>query len=261
MLMVSIPKALLGGQAMSGSQTKEGLLAKLEVLQRDAETAAVRGDLELATRLRYGDIPDLQRDIEHWSKAHPEVEKRLGELKVIESYLDTIWPKWRSDPEMEDTPRRVLDGWKELLSGDGDYDDWTTFDTIYTGIIARVGIPVNAVCAHHLLSYIGTIDFAYIPDGKKLGISKIIRWAQHRCRIPSSQEELTEHLVNEFMTKVKPKGVVLRFKAYHLCEATRGVRVAGVGTLTESVRGVFMEEPAAREEAMELFRVGRNKED
>jgi GTP cyclohydrolase I len=117
---------------------------------------------------------------------------------------------------------------------------------------------VNAVCAHHFLSYIGTIDFAYIPDGKKLGISKIIRWAQHRCRVPSSQEELTEQLVIEFMERVKPKGVMLRFQARHLCEAVRGVKVAGVGTLTESVRGTFMEKPAARQEALDLFRAGRS---
>jgi GTP cyclohydrolase IA len=240
-------------------QRRAFLKAELNVARQTVDDATMKGNLEKAARFRYGVIPDLERELDRL--ARPEAPQRVNELKVMENYLDVIWPKWREHPEMAETPRRILDGWDELLSGDDPYDDWTTFDTIYTGIIARVGIPVNAVCAHHLLSYIGTIDFAYIPDGKKLGISKIIRWAQHRCRVPSSQEELTEHLVNEFMEKVKPKGVVLRFKAYHLCEATRGVRVPGVETLTESVRGVFMEKPAAREEAMELFRVGRNKED
>jgi GTP cyclohydrolase IA len=235
----------------------------LSAAQMRREQALNREDLELAARIEYGEIPELQRKIRILT-GEPEtrlMERLMEQQAAVEQFMDTIWPQWRKDPEMAETPRRVLDGWRELLSGDGVYDDWTTFDTIYTGIVARVGIPVNAICAHHLLSYIGTIDFAYIPDGKKLGISKIIRWAQYRCRVPSSQEELTQKLVNEFMEKVKPKGIVLRFKAYHLCEATRGVRVAGVATLTESVSGVFMEKPAAREEAMELFRAGRRSEE
>lgn len=187
---------------------------------------------------------------------------RERELRVVEQFLDVIWPKWRQNPEMGETPRRILDGWREMLSGDGPYDDWTLFDTTYTGIVARVGIPVEAVCAHHLLSYTGFVDFAYIPNlnhPQKLGISKIVRYVRHRCRVPSSQEELTQALVKEFDEKLSPTGIILRFSAHHLCEEVRGVHVPGIGTVTEVVVGNFKEDPKIRQEALELFRAGDGK--
>jgi GTP cyclohydrolase IA len=169
--------------------------------------------------------------------------------------LDYIWPKWRSDPEMEETPDRVLRAWAELFSGGEPLNGrMTVFPTRYTGIIARPGIPVVSVCAHHLAPYVGTVDVAYIANGKKLGISKIIRYVQHYSRVPSSQEELTESLVDGFVKLVHPKGVMLVFRAFHMCEATRGVRVANVPTVTSSVRGAFRTKPAARAEAEYLFR-------
>jgi GTP cyclohydrolase IA len=254
--MVSVQKTMLGGERMSVTEIEQRrafLEAQLRVARLTADDATMRGNLEKAAQFRYGVIPNIEREL---NRLHRPDVQRPNEIKAVESYLDVIWPKWRQDPEMADTPRRVLDGWRELLSGGGDYDDWTVFDTKYTGILARVGVPVTAVCAHHLLAYRGVIHFAYIPDGKKLGISKIIRFLQHRCRVPSSQEELTDALVDEFAEVVKPRGVMLTFIAEHSCESDRGVRVSGVKTETSVVRGVFKDDPAAREEAKWLFSIG-----
>jgi GTP cyclohydrolase I len=161
---------------------------------------------------------------------------------------------WRTNPEMKDTPDRVMKSYLELTRG---YDipefKLTAFPTTYKGMLTRGGIPFTSLCAHHMLPYIGTADVGIIYNKKKLGLSKIIRLIQHYSAKLTSQEELTDEIVEVVYKVSEPKGFILVLKAYHLCEACRGVRVPNVSTITASFRGVF-EKQATRNEFYEQVR-------
>jgi GTP cyclohydrolase I len=115
----------------------------------------------------------------------------------------------------------------------------TTFPTTYQGMLVRDSIPFSSVCAHHIIPYIGVAHIGIIYDGRKLGLSKFIRAIQHWSAILSSQEELTQTIVEKFDSLLKPKGVIVVMTANHLCEAIRGIRVPNVATTTSWFSGAF----------------------
>lgn len=159
----------------------------------------------------------------------------------------------RAHPEFKRTPLRVGKAWAEMMRGYNKPDfELTAFPTTYKGMVVRKNIPIISLCAHHIIPYSGTVDFGYIPNGKKLGISKIIRFVQWKCAVMSSQEELTQEICEEFYKLVNPKGVMIVMTALHGCEACRGVKVGNVPTITSWFMGVFREKEP-REEFMFLI--------
>lgn len=148
--------------------------------------------------------------------------------------------KWKNDPEMKDTPKRITDSLLELTRGYRELDfNVTIFPTTSRGIVIRSPIPFTSLCAHHMLPYSGVAHVGLIYKNKKYGLSKIIRLVQHYCARLTSQEELTDLLVDKFYECIPLKGCIVVLEAYHLCEACRGVRVPDVMTITESFKGVF----------------------
>jgi len=165
------------------------------------------------------------------------------------------------DEEYKETPKRFAKTLCELTTyvRNKQLDNMKTFPTNYTGIVLRAGIPFYCLCPHHLVPYYGTVDVAYIPHGRKLGISKIIRLVQTLTKQPIAQEELTELITNTLcnvltipntLTDVVDKAnnitqepsVWVRIKAVHMCECMRGVRTPNVPTITADARGEFLDE-------------------
>ncbi|TSC65453.1 MAG: GTP cyclohydrolase I [Candidatus Berkelbacteria bacterium Gr01-1014_85] len=147
-------------------------------------------------------------------------------------------------PGLIDTPERVARAWKEWCRGYTPFNlPLTTFPSDYVGMIVRKDIPFQSFCEHHLAIYQGTIDLAYVPDGKVLGLSKIIRFCQHYSARLSIQEDLTDDILNRFNQAVQPKGVAIKMSACHSCEGSRGVKVPDVPTVTFATSGVFQERP------------------
>lgn len=142
-----------------------------------------------------------------------------------------------------DTPRRVAKAYCEFFGG---YTpivfQLRDFDSGYGGLIVRKRIPFVAFCEHHICPFPGTIDFAYIPNGKVLGLSKIIRFMQHYTKRLWIQEDMTDFLIDEFMRLVEPLGAAIIVEACHTCESYRGVKQPDVPTLTAAVRGIFVEQ-------------------
>ena len=156
---------------------------------------------------------------------------------------------------LKDTPKRMEKAYAEWFKGYRKPDfNFTTFDNKYRGMVVRKAIPFQSFCEHHLARYHGTIDFAYIPNGEMVGLSKIPRLLQHYSARLTVQEDLTDFLIdkfNSFFSK-KPLGTFIIIKGRHSCESTRGVKVDAL-TITSSVRGVFEEQPHAKQEALQLL--------
>ncbi|MBI4114467.1 MAG: GTP cyclohydrolase I [Candidatus Niyogibacteria bacterium] len=165
-------------------------------------------------------------------------------IQAVELILQAIGED-RKRPGLRDTPERVVRAWKEWTRGYQKFPrEIKTFPTDYDGLIIRKGIPFFSFCEHHLAPYTGLLDFGYIPKGKVVGISKIIRFFRHYCARLSIQEDLTKDIIGKFEKIVEPKGSIIRMSANHTCESTRGVTQNGVPTITFYSTGIFKKDPA-----------------
>jgi GTP cyclohydrolase I len=98
-----------------------------------------------------------------------------------------------------------------------------------------------STCAHHLAPIVGKWHFAYIPNEKLVGISKIPRLVEIYSRRPQVQENLTEEIVEAFQEIVQPAGCGLMMKASHFCMEARGAKAHGSITVTTALRGCFLD--------------------
>lgn len=158
---------------------------------------------------------------------------------------------------LQDTPYRVIKSWQELYSG---YDKspkniLTTFKNEgYDEIILLKNIELYSMCEHHLLPFYGKAHVAYIPDEKIVGISKLARLVEIFARRMQIQERIG-HQVTEALEKyVEGKGAACIIQATHMCMRMRGISKQNSTMVTSSMRGVFLNKQAARNELMELIR-------
>jgi GTP cyclohydrolase I len=145
-----------------------------------------------------------------------------------------------------DTPTRVVRAFAEYAAGylENPADVLVrTFDDIdgYKGMLHIWRIPVMSMCSHHILPIIGEAHFAYIPNGRVVGLSKIPRLVDVLSRRLQVQELLTEEIADVFQRVVEPKGCAVDIKAVHCCMCVRGVGVRGTLTQTTCYRGCFQE--------------------
>lgn len=159
-----------------------------------------------------------------------------------------------------ETPKRVLEAWKERTSG---YDMnpqaiLKTFkegaDTVNELVIVH-NIPVISICEHHLADIIGIAHVGYIPSGRIVGLSKLARLVDGYARRLTVQEIMTTLIADALMDYVRPLGVGVLIRANHACMSTRGVKIHGSVTTTSAMRGVMLEKPEARKEFLDLCKM------
>lgn len=149
------------------------------------------------------------------------------------------------DPSREgllETPKRVLEAWREWASG-YKLDPKAvlkTFSDGASGVDEKVivhNIPVVSKCEHHLADITGIAHVGYIPDGKIVGLSKLPRLVDLFARRLQVQERLTNQIADALTEIIQPKGVGVIIRATHACMSTRGVKVHGSTTTTSAFKG------------------------
>ena len=191
---------------------------------------------------------DTPMDLERIAKAVREILEAIGE-----------------DPErdgLRDTPERVARMYAEICSGlheEADTHLAVTFEAGHDEMVMVRDIPLQSVCEHHIIPFIGKAHVAYIPnrDGRVTGLSKLARLVDAYAHRPQVQERLTSQIADEIERVLQPRGVLVVIEAEHLCMSMRGVRKPGASTVTSSVRGLFRDNTATRFEAMRLIDGGR----
>ncbi len=174
-------------------------------------------------------------------------------LSVIIEQLKAIG----ENPEREglkDTPLRVLKMWGELYRG---YDleqkpKVTVFNNNTDGLnydqmIHDTGYFYSQ-CEHHMVPFFGTYHFAYIPNKKVLGLSKVARIVDYYAAKLQVQERLGKEILDELEKELKPQAIGLVLKARHLCKEMRGVKKINGEMITSDLRGKFRSEPETRAE-------------
>ena len=186
------------------------------------------------------------------------------ELDKIEQAVKTILQAVGEDTSREgllDTPKRVAKMYAELFAGLN--DDPARFLNVgfteqYDEMVILRDIPFHSMCEHHLLPFMGKAHVAYIPNGKVVGISKLVRVVTTLASRPQLQERLTSQIADLLMDKLQAKGVGVILEASHTCMTIRGVKTPGATMVTSSMLGNFRKNIATRNEAMNLL-MGRGK--
>lgn len=169
----------------------------------------------------------------------------LGEDVIRPGLVETperatkAWLKWTEGYKMD--PSKVL---KEFEDGGERYDE----------MIMVKDIPFYSHCEHHLAPFFGHAHIAYIPNGRIVGLSKLSRLLDVFARRLQVQERLTAQVADALMDHLHARGAAVSIQARHLCMESRGIQKQGSVTVTNVLRGVFIEDPAARAEFLEGVR-------
>lgn len=177
--------------------------------------------------------------------------------KAVKMILEAIGENpGRAD--LKKTPERVADMYEEIFSGisrDPSKELEVLLAEKHDEIVLLKGIPLYSICEHHLLPFIGKAHIAYLPRNNRVtGLSKLARVVDTLSKRPQVQERLTTDIADILMKKLKPMGVMVIIEAEHLCMSMRGIKKAGVLTVTSAVRGIFKENSKTRSETMALIR-------
>ena len=157
-----------------------------------------------------------------------------------------------SSPHLADTPRRVAESFKEMLTPRE--FDLTTFpnDEHYDELVLARSIPVHSLCEHHMLPFTGVAHVGYLPGERILGLSKLARVVTHFASRPQIQERLTRQIAGLLEAELAPKGVGVVIEAEHTCMTLRGVCAAGTSTVTSTLLGTLREDSRSRQEFFAL---------
>lgn len=189
--------------------------------------------------------------------------KQVSRTEALEAVTTLL--RWiGEDPSREglrDTPRRVVDAYKEYCCG---YDKdpmavlGTTFQDVesYDEIVLLRGVRFESLCEHHMAPIIGRVDLGYLPSKRVVGISKMVRVVEIFAKRLQVQERLTSQISKCLEAALKPRGVAVVVEAVHHCMTTRGVHKPNVSMITSSMTGVFRDNAETRREFLEL--IGRS---
>lgn len=165
------------------------------------------------------------------------------------------------DPEREglqETPQRVLNAFLEYTQGykeDPNSHLEKVFDVNHQELVMVKDIEFFSMCEHHFAPFFGVAHVGYIPKGKVTGLSKIARMVEGYAKRFQVQERLTTQITNAIEEVLQPQGTMAVITAKHLCMCGRGIKKSASSTTTSSVRGVFKNQPSAREEFLSLLKV------
>jgi GTP cyclohydrolase I len=188
--------------------------------------------------------PDAVRDLAAATEAAGALMRALG--------IDPDDPR---SPDLARTPQRLALAYADLLTP-RDFD-MTTFDNVedYDEMVLVRDIPMQSVCEHHLLPFVGRAHVAYLPADRIVGLSKLARIVAHYASRPQTQERLTTQIASGLDEHLQPRGVGVVVEAEHTCMTLRGAKAPGATTTTSSLRGVVKDDPSSRAEFLAL--VGR----
>ena len=152
---------------------------------------------------------------------------------------------------LKETPDRVARMYETVMNGyDIDPKKYLKIFESNTDDMVVVEGPIYSYCEHHVALFHGKITIAYIPNGKVIGISKLIRIARVYAKRVQIQERLTKQIADFLEENLSPQGIAIHISAEHTCMSIRGVRTPGAKTRTTRLTGLFKTDPATRQEFM-----------
>ena len=151
-------------------------------------------------------------------------------------------------PGLIETPRRVANMCGEIFEGislsNRDIAErfGKTFDMDYSNepYIVMKDITVYSYCEHHMaLMYDMSVNVAYLPNGKVLGLSKIARICDMASKRLQLQEKLGSDIAEIISIAADTDSVGVKIVGSHSCMTARGIRNVNARTETKTLLGKF----------------------
>ncbi len=174
------------------------------------------------------------------------------DTKAIERHVLGILEAIGEDPNREglrETPQRVARMLEEVLEGTAysNHDIAEMFGKTFTNecpgsdnAVVMKDITVFSYCEHHLaLMYDMTVNVAYIPHGKVLGLSKIARICDMAAKRLQLQERIGQDIAEIISEAAETPDVGVAVSGCHSCMTARGIRNASSKTVTTTFLGEF----------------------
>jgi GTP cyclohydrolase I len=168
---------------------------------------------------------------------------RSAAERAVTELIRALGLDTRSEPELEQTPARVVDLFEEAFSGLAPVAEPELATFPHAGgddLVQASGLPFHSMCVHHLVPFFGHARIAYLPGDRIIGISGLARLLDLYARRPQLQERITAQIADHLEALVAPRGVAVILEARHLCMEMRGIRKSGL-IETRVVRGALAE--------------------
>jgi len=161
---------------------------------------------------------------------------------------------------LKGTPDRVARMYEEIFEGMRFTNEEiakmfnTCFESDSNDLVVVEHIPIFSYCEHHLaLMYNMTVSIGYIPKGKVIGLSKVARIAEMVGKRLQLQERIGNDVAEILQQVLGTEDIIVVIEGEHSCMTTRGVKSRGSKTKTATLKGVFKEEVAVRNEFYSLI--------
>lgn len=177
--------------------------------------------------------------------------------KAVEYHVRGLLEAIGEDPEREglrETPERVARMFEEVFEGISytNHEIAEKFGKTFESVcpeqsqsaVVMKDITVFSYCEHHLaLMYDMTVNVAYIPKGRVLGLSKIARICDMASKRLQLQERLGQDIAEIISEASGSPDVGVQIKGSHSCMTARGIRNASAQTVTHTFLGAFRNDP------------------
>lgn len=183
------------------------------------------------------------------------------DTKAIEMHIRGILEAIGEDPDREglrETPQRVARMYEEVFAGI-QYSNHEiaemfgkTFEAPDQGKsqapVVMKDISVFSYCEHHMaLMYDMSVNVAYVPHGRVIGLSKIARICDMASKRLQLQERLGQDIAEILMEAAGTPDVGVVITGSHSCMTARGIRNVSSRTTTKTFCGAFQTDRALQE--------------
>ncbi len=179
------------------------------------------------------------------------------DTKAIEAHVKGILEAIGEDPDREglrETPQRVGEMLEGIAYSNHEIAEMfgKTFDNdclpeSENAVIMR-DITVFSYCEHHLaLMYDMSVNVAYVPRGKVLGLSKIARICDMAAKRLQLQERIGRDIAEIISEAAETPDVGVTISGCHSCMTARGIKNSNAKTYTTTYLGAFRDDAALRE--------------
>jgi GTP cyclohydrolase I len=115
-------------------------------------------------------------------------------------------------------------------------------------LILAQGISFHSLCERHLLPFHGQAHIAYLPAGRVIDSSRLLRLLDVLARRLQMTQRLTDQVARAVQDAIQPRGVAVRLEAAHSCKMVRGIERRESLTLTSTFLGAFDRDMALRQQ-------------
>lgn len=179
--------------------------------------------------------------------------------KAIEYHVRGLLEAIGEDPDREglrDTPARVAGMLAEVLEGMNytNHEIAEMFGKTFESpskdsddVVVMKDITIFSYCEHHFaLMYDMSVNVAYIPKGRVLGLSKIARICDMAAKRLQLQERIGKDIAEIISEAAGTPDVAVMIRGSHSCMTARGIRNSNAKTTTLTCTGRFKEDAYLR---------------